>query len=163
MITQSRLKELLHYDPETGVFTWAVRRNGIRNGGVAGGLDAKGYRKIGVDGRLYLAHRLAWLYVHGVWPQAQMDHRNGVHDDNRISNLREATNAQNSQNRALHANNTSGFPGVTWFWQRRKWMSQITFDGKRKGLGYFDDPEEAHEAYLAAKARLHAFQPTVRA
>ncbi len=162
MLTQSRLKELLRYDPDTGVFTWAVRRHGVRIGDVAGGVDFYGYLCIKIDGRLYKAHRLAWLYVYGKWPADQMDHINGVCDDNRLRNLREATHAQNEQNRALNANNVSGYPGVSWHKRDRKWQSQIGFEGRGKHLGYFDDPESAYAAYLSAKAKLHTFHPTVR-
>lgn len=162
MLTQMRLKELLLYDPETGVFTWLSKPNrSIRMGDVAGCM-ASGYRQIKIDGRLYRAHRLAWLYVHGKWPADQIDHINGVRDDNRIVNLREATQSQNQQNRTANANNTSGFPGVCWSKQKRKWRSQIKLASRNKYLGIFDTPVAAHAAYLAAKAELHTFQPITR-
>lgn len=163
MLTQSRLKELLHYCPDTGVFTWQRARQGVRVGCVAGGIGGEGYRSIRVDGRNYLAHRLAWLYVYGEWPKDQIDHINGVKDDNRIANLREATNAENNQNLAMRSSNKSGFVGVHWHSRDRKWHANIRINMKRKFLGRFNTPESAHAAYLAAKAELHTFNPTVRA
>ena len=164
MLTQSRLKELLHYDPETGVFTWLLRTsNRIRVGGVAGCARRDGYRLIRLDGGSYLAHRLAWLYIHGVSPPEETDHINGIRADNRIANLREATKSGNQQNRAIHSKNTSGFPGVSWHSQVGKWQAHIRSEGKSKYLGLFDASEDAHEAYCAAKVQMHRFNPTVRA
>ena len=162
MITQERLKELLDYNPETGLFTWLVSKGTRREDGIAGSLHPEGYWQIGIDGKLYKAHRLAWLYMTGEWPKDQIDHINGIRDNNRFINLREATQAENHQNRALNANNVSGYPGVSWHKRDCKWQGHITLDGKQKHLGYFDTPEVAHSAYLAAKAELHTFNPTVR-
>lgn len=163
MITQSRLKELLSYDPETGVFTRIVRTSSnARIGDIAGCLTPYGYRQISIDGKDYLSHRLAWLYMTGAWPTDQMDHINGVRDDNRFVNLHEATDAENQQNRALPSNNTSGFLGVSWHKPTNKWRADIMIAGHQKFLGYFTTPEAAHEAYLAAKAIHHPFQPTPR-
>ena len=162
MIAQSRLKELLHYDPDTGDFTWLVQAGRIRIGDIAGSQHSRGYRDIRVDGKSYYAHRLAWLWMTGAWPVAGMDHRNGVRDDNRWGNLREATSAENQQNRATNNNNKCGFTGVCWCRQRRKWRAYINISGRNKYLGLFTTPEAAHEAYLAAKAAHHAFQPATR-
>lgn len=163
MLTQSRLKELLHYDPETGVFTWRVNKGGpAKAGGLAGSRNRGGYRIIGIDYRLYQAHRLAWLYIHGEWPKHEIDHINGVRDDNRIDNLRGATHAENHQNRKKSTRNTSGFLGVSWYPATKKWRSRIRTNRKLKSLGLFDTPESAHAAYLSAKAALHTFNPTVR-
>src|ERR1700761_9727377 len=99
MITQDRLKELLTYDPATGIFRWLVARGGNRVGDRAGCFDESlGYRKIRVDGKLYYAHQLAWLYVHGVFVK-EIDHRNMKGDDCWIDNLRPATRGQNTANR----------------------------------------------------------------
>lgn len=164
MITLSRLKELLHYCQETGLFVRLVSTSSnAKVGDVAGRKHSRGYWHIGIDGKDYLAHRLAWLYMTGAWPTNQIDHINGVRDDNRISNLRGATNAENQQNTALRDDNTSGFMGVSWFRERGKWHARITIAGKDKHLGYFDTPEDAHEAYLTAKAAHHRFQPVMRA
>lgn len=162
MITQSRLKELLHYDPDTGVFTWLVSRQRIRCGDVAGCIRSDGYRKIGVVGKPYQAHRLAWLYMTGSWPKDGTDHRNGVKDDNRWDNLREATQCENNQNMAIPSTNTSGFMGVSWDAQAGKWKAAIGIAGRVKNIGRFTTPEAAHAAYLSAKAETHTFQPTPR-
>lgn len=161
-LTQSRLKELLHYDPETGVFVWRIPRGSAKTGDVAGCPHPEGYRKIMIDRKIYLAHRLAWLYVHGAWPKDEIDHRNGVRADNRFTNLREATRAENGQNLKIRADNTSGFIGVSWYKPARKWQAHINLAGRNKNLGCFDTPEAAHAAYLAAKAEHHTFQPTIR-
>ncbi len=164
MLTQSRLKELLHYDPETGGFTWLLRTsNRIRVGGIAGCARRDGYRIIRIDGKNHMAHRLAWLYVHGDQPPAETDHINGLRADNRIANLREATKFENQQNRAIHRRNTSGFPGVSWNKEVGKWQAHIRLESRSKYLGLFEMPEDAHSAYLKAKAELHTFCPTVRA
>ena len=132
MLTQERLKHLLDYDPETGVFTRRVRTsNRIMVGQIAGTVHSKGYLCIDIDGRKYFAHRLAWLYVHGRWPKQQIDHINGNRSDNRLCNLREASHAENQHNRRRkNKNNTSGVPGVFWNTNRRKWEARICVDGK---------------------------------
>lgn len=163
MITQERLQELLHYAPETGVFTWLVSKGKCRAGAAAGCANHDGYWRMRIDGADYQAHRLAWLCVTGGWPVDQIDHINGVRADNRFINLREATNAENAQNQAMAVNNTSGFTGVSWNRGARKWQSHITFAGKLKNLGYFATPQDAHAAHVAAKAKHHTFQPTMRA
>jgi hypothetical protein len=153
MTTQERLKELLSYDPETGVFTRLVGRSGpnARAGDVAGCDNGQGYIRIYIDGRPYKAHRLAWFYMHGVWP-SEMDHRNGNRSDNRIANLREVTRAENKANFSAYRNNTSGYPGVS-SWNGR-WKAQIQKDGKKEFLGYHSTPEAARDAYVAAAQRL---------
>lgn len=163
-LTAERLRELLDYDPETGVFVWRVGRRGKGAlGSVAGSLGPRGYLRLTVDSQDYRAHRAAWLYVHGRWPAAELDHINGQRDDNRLGNLREATHAENMQNRARHRNNTSGSAGVNWCGRKRRWVARICVDGRRRHLGYFATLEAAAAAYLAAKAELHTFQPTLRA
>jgi len=142
-LTQDRLKELLDYDPETGEFVWKISKRGIRAGSVAGTLKPIGYICIRVDGKLYRAHRLAWLYTYGYFPENQIDHLNGIRDDNRITNLREVSQFCNMQNQKTRSDNTSGFPGVCWRKQRRKWKAQIQIQGKRYGLGYYDTALDA--------------------
>ena len=155
--TVERLKETLHYDPETGVFTGKVARGNISVGKKVGGLHGSGYSYFMVDGKRVGAHRLAWLYTYGVWPKKHLDHINGDRNDNRIVNLREATNAENHQNRKKPKNNTSGYMGVTYHKGQQKWYAQISVENKRKYLGSFETPEEAFDAYLNAKKLYHPF------
>ena len=159
MLTQVRLRELLSYDPATGVFVRLVRSRGCRVGDVAGCRNKNGYVRITVDRKLYFAHRLAWLYVHGAWPVDGIDHINRDPSDNRLANLREATTAENLQNQRIPKNNTSGFIGVSWHHPAKKWQAYIKLNGKNRYLGHFTDPAEAYAAYREAKARLHAFHP----
>lgn len=143
MLTQARLKEVLKYDRKTGVFTWLKCGKGHpnRKQSAAGCLSGK-YQRIRVDGVLYHAHRLAWLYVHGVWPH-HVDHRRGGH--NRLRNLRECTMSLNLANTAVRADNTSGFKGVSRL-PYGKWKAQV----QSRHLGCFDTPEEAARCYDAA-------------
>lgn len=156
MITQARLKELLQYDPASGEFTWLVRRGrSAPIGGIAGRISkAKrdaggGYRWIGIDGKEYLAHRLAWLYMTGSEPSHEIDHRNNARSDNRFRNLREADDSQNMANKARQANNTSGFKGVSLNKATGKFVANIQRRGSQKYLGLFSTPELAHAAYTA--------------
>jgi hypothetical protein len=155
MLTAERLREVLSYNPETGAFTWLVSTsNRIRVGDVAGSVRPDGYRKICVDGRQYLAHRLAYLYVTGEWPAEYLDHINGNPGDDRWANLRSATGTQNSANKRKQRNNTSGFKGVLRHAARKKqWQARIGINGHGKCLGYFDTPENAHAAYVAAAVK----------
>lgn len=162
-LTHIRLISLLSYDPDDGIFRWLVRRSNVSAGSIAGGNHGTGYKVIGIDGRLYLAHRLAWFFVHGRWPSDQLDHINGVKDDNRLANLREATTSENHQNMPLPRNNRSGAIGVNHCRSTGRWVAQITTNGQRKTLGRFETVEEASKAYREAKAQFHSFQPTVRA
>ena len=156
-LTADRLRKVLDYNPFTGEFRWKVTLNNRGAAGTeAGNRRPNGYRRISIDGTLYYAQRLAWLYVHGVWPIDKVDHRNQDKEDNRVANLREATDAQNRQNESqLPKHNTSGYRGVTR--RDNRWSAKIKVDGKQRRLGWFDTPEEAHAAYLAAKAELHPF------
>lgn len=158
-LTAARLREVLSYDPETGVFTRLITAGGMAAGKKTGTFEGGGYLQIQIDSTLYLAHRLAWLYVHGAWPKDQIDHINGIRSDNRIANLREATALQNHQNRPMNRNNTSGHPGVSWDKRRRKWRARIKINHKTAYLGEFENIEEAVAARVNAKAELHQFQP----
>ena len=151
-ITAERLQELLHYDPETGIFTRKVRTaRRVKVGDVAGCQNGSGYLLITVCSRLYLAHRLAWLHTYGVWPKDQIDHINRIRTDNRIANLREVSHKQNGQNRSKSSTNTSGHPGVCWNKQRSKWVATITHNKKDIHLGLFKSLEEAVSARKAAE------------
>lgn len=154
-LSAARLRELLHYDPAMGVFTWATARQGIAIGQAAGCIDkSTGYRRIAIDGRDYRAHRLAWLYVHGVWPDGDLDHEDTNKDHNWIDNLRPATQSQNQANTHRHRDNASGLKGVYFYRSRNRWRASISEGDQRKHLGYFDTAEEAHAAYCAAAKKI---------
>lgn len=156
MITEKRLREVLNYDPKTGVFRWRVSKaRSVKVGEIAGHVNDRGYVKITLDRATYRAHRLAWLYVYGKWPSEHIDHINGITDDNRISNLRQATRAQNMHNSRRPKNNTSSFKGVYWRKDRSKWAAMIGICRKRIFLGYFDCKHEAYAAYCKAAEKHH--------
>lgn len=155
-LTLARLRELLHYDPETGEFRWRTTRNGrALAGSIAGSINTKGYRNICIDRKWYGAHRLAWFWVHDRWPRDYIDHRNRDNSDNRLANLREATAAQNAHNRCGNRNTKSGIKGI---YPRRNgscWEAWIMREGDHLYLGQFTTPAEASAAYQAAARRLH--------
>jgi hypothetical protein len=162
MITQSKLKQLLHYDLNTGQFTRLVSTSiRVKVGYIAGYVRPDGYRVICIDYKLYRAHRLAWLYIYGKMPK-ELDHINGVRDDNRIGNLRECTRGENLQNRKSHKNSSSKYLGVSWHKSAKKWLAQIQINDKKKRLGLFTTQEDAFFAYCDAKKQLHTFNPEVR-
>ncbi len=148
-ITAKRVREELAYDANTGVFTRRIARGGRKVGHVAGCKMQIGYLCISLGNKLYYAHRLAWLYMTGEWPQQEIDHINGNGDDNRFCNLREATSTQNKQNRRLARDTASGKKGVYWH-SSQKSRAQITVDGQWIGLGCFDNQEDAARAYADA-------------
>lgn len=156
-LSLDRVREALNYNPETGVFTWRIRvGKKVRVGSVAGSKTSKGgYVLINLDRNVALAHRLVWFYVYGEWPSEQVDHINGDRADNRLSNLRLANQSQNSCNCRLRKTNTSGYRGVSWSKEKRKWVSRIVKDHKQHVLGYFKSKDEAYYAYLQAADRLH--------
>ena len=162
-LTAERLGEVLAYEPDTGIFRWRIRpSNRVKVGAVAGRSNGNGYTRICIDGVNHYAHRLAWLAVHGKHPAGEVDHRNGNRADNRIANLRVGTHAQNAQNQPLRVTNTSGRDGVSWSKPHGKWAAYIVKAGRKKHLGLFECIDRASEAYMAAKAKLHAFQPVPR-
>lgn len=157
-INHEELCRLLSYEPETGLFTWLIKQ-GPRSpvGRIAGHLNEEGYIRIRVAKQNFLAHRLAWFYVHKKWPERMLDHRNEDKTDNRIANLREASKSQNLQNKsAPNKGNKSGIRGVTAT-KFGTWLARISVDKKEICLGTFKTIEEAQAAYLAAKKRLHPF------
>lgn len=160
-ISADQAREALSYDAETGVFRWRVKvGRGVAvayPGDVAGnkGATVNGYLYISLNRQRLLAHRMAWLYVHGEWPTRQIDHINGDRRDNRMCNLRLATASENACNGRLRATNTSGLRGVSWSKDKRKWVARIVKDRKQHVLGYFGDKQQAHLAYLEAAGNLH--------
>lgn len=156
MLTSTRLRALLDYCPETGQFKWVRSRGSVKAGAVAGGLNANGYVQIQVDGTNEYGHRLAWLYVHGVWPSETIDHLNGDASDNRIANLRDVGHRHNIENqrRAAVNNKSSGMLGVSRSGNR--WRAHIVTEGKQRHLGCFESRELAYSAYLEAKRTLHS-------
>lgn len=145
-LTDDRLKSIMDYDQETGIFTSKVSRSNIKIGDTIGSPN-KGYLDASVDGVRYKMHRLAWLYVYGEYPSEYIDHINGNKTDNRICNLREATNQQNQYNVGLSTQNTSGYKGVYLHKPTGKWRARIRIDKKQKDLGSFSTPQEAYSAY----------------
>lgn len=156
LVPLDRLRELLSYDPDTGLFVWRVNKRGHRKtGDIAGSLDKSGYWIIRLDQRNYPAHRLAWLYMTGEWPAHHIDHRDLDKANNRWANLRQATVSQNLANRRKYKNNQSGFKGVIWHARDKRWRADIRKNGKGYFLGNFRTPEEAHAAYRVAAERLY--------
>jgi hypothetical protein len=151
------LKEFLRYDPDSGEFFWLRSRpRGIKPGDKAGCVTPHGYRYIKFLGRPYFAHRLAWFFVTGEWPLGWLDHINGDRQDNRYSNLREATTSENQQNRKMQTYSKSGMIGVRRSYGSR-WRAMIIIDGRRIYLGAFATKDEAHAAYIKKKSEIHPF------
>lgn len=155
MLTQERVHEVLRYEPDTGEFYWIKAVNSrSRPGKRAGCVDAEGeYRKIRLDKKEYSEHRLAWFYVHGVWPKQLIDHIDNNGLNNKLTNLREANHRQNGCNRSLGRNNTSGAKGVIR--RGKRFEAQVRSHGKFVYCGMHDTLEEAKEARDEAAARLH--------
>lgn len=152
LLTADRLRELLHYDPATGLFTWRRNRQRVKAGDVAGHLEKdRSYIFIVIDGATHRAHRLAWLYMTGEYV-TEVDHEDLDRSNNRWSNLRDATRSQNRANMTRQRNNTTGFKGV-YYDKRNKlrpFLAYIKSGKKRRELGYFSTAEEAHQAYCRA-------------
>ena len=144
MLTQKDLKAKLDYNPETGDFIWKIKARGIKYQSIAG--TTRRYIHISVNGVIYYAHRLAWLYVYGQFPTLQIDHINGIPTDNRICNLRDVSITANKRNYKISKANTSGVIGVTWNQQYGKWQAQICVDRKNIILGRFSDFNDAVKA-----------------
>lgn len=161
-ITQAELKALLDYDPETGIFRRKVCRGGKQIGRIAGYMHHTGYRYMEINNKHYALHRLAWLYTYGYLPDNQVDHINGVRNDNRVANLRLATKSQQAQNKAVYSNSTTKLPGVAVHKASGKYAARINVNGKQIWLGVFDTVEEAWKARVEAKAKYHGFAPEDR-
>jgi hypothetical protein len=146
------VQDCLHYAPHTGVFTWRITTQRTKAGNEAGAVNgANGYVRITLAGVAYKAHRLAWFYVYGEWPDGPIDHINRNRSDNRIVNLRCVTKQQNAQNMSKRKNSACKFKGVSPLTRdKTKFVAQIRYDGKQQKLGIFSSQEEAHKAYCAA-------------
>ena len=154
MLTQVELKELLIYEPTSGVFLWKNKRTGPKkSSNIAGYKNSHGYIQIRVKGKDYRAHQLAFLYMTGKFATRMIDHKNRTRDDNRWLNLREVTRSQNFHNSA-HRNPKSGYKGVYWHKRNKKYCARIMVDKKSYHLGYFVTAEEASKAYKYASRRL---------
>jgi len=153
-VSIEKLKELLSYDPDTGLFIWKISKGKGYAGNVAGNQNSLGYLETSIGGTHYLLHRLAWFYVYEKWPDQDIDHINGIKSDNRISNLRDVSKSVNRQNlKKPVAGNSSGMLGVMAI--GNKFRAQIGIDGKPTYLGHFNTPDEAHQVYLEAKRKHH--------
>ena len=155
MLTQAELQSLFDYNQETGIFTRKLSTSNVKSGTVAGYKNNDGYIKISINYKSYLAHRLAWIYVYGKLSKECIDHINGIKDDNRISNLREASRQENNFNRKKSTKSSSDYKGVTWNKRDKKWRAQCTFNKKVIQIGSFDNAEKASEAYQNFVKVLH--------
>lgn len=153
LLTLKRLKELLSYNPETGDFHWLVPRGRAKKGDLAGCTHGYGHRQITIDRKQYRAHRLAWFYIHGKWPEEEIDHIEHDQSDNAINLLRDVPHKENQKNRKLNSNNTSGVAGVCFRPLKNKWKAYISVNRKVKNLGEFTSFKEAVEARKEAEVR----------
>ena len=139
-LTQRRLKEMLYYDKETGLFTWLISiSSNVESGDIAGSINSDGYIAIGIDNKNYKAHRLAWFYVEGYWPEADIDHKDRVRDNNIWTNLRHVSRLCNIRNRGITDRNKSGVIGVFFNKTRNKWVASIKVNDKSIHLGISTD------------------------
>ena len=153
-ITAERLREVLDYNPESGEFRWLLATNSmVRVGMIAGSINRGGYSLICIDGGRYLAHRLAFLFMTGKFPELDVDHTDGDTANNSWTNLREATVSENHANSRRRCDNTSGHKGVSFRKASQNWCAQIQVNGRKMYLGLFESAEAAHAAYLAAAQR----------
>jgi len=159
-LTSDQLKEVIHYDLESGIFRWRVNVSSTgRAGNITGAKTKAGYIVIRLNRRLYLAHRLAWLYVNGEFPPNLIDHIDLNKSNNRWANLRLCTKSGNSQNRvkAQSNNKKSGLLGIYYSAANRQWGAKIVVNKKQHHGGFYDTPEAAHNAYINLKRELHPF------
>ena len=156
MITYEYLKSILEYNPNTGDWTWLIDRGKkIKKGQKAGSKMKNNYWQIHINKKNYYSHILAWFYITKKWPEKDIDHKNTIRNDNRWENLREASQSQNSGNQKISINNTSGYKGVTWRKNIKKWNAQIIKNKKKFHLGYYSCPIEAAKTYDKKAIELH--------
>lgn len=156
MLTQKDIQELFAYDPKTG-FVTRLKKTANRHkvGERVGTPGGRGYLQVTIGRKKCPLHRVIWCLVYGVWPVGDVDHRNRIRSDNRLTNLREASRSENNHNASPNRRNTSGARGVCWDKSRGKWTVHIHADGKQHHLGRFDELDKARDAYLSAKALYH--------
>ena len=146
LLTQEYLKSVLNYDLNTGEFRWKINKSRrAKKGDLAGCTDinkSSGYTRIWINYKSYRAHRLAWLWMTGEWPQFEIDHKNRIRSDNRWNNLRPATNSQNKINGKAYKNNKSGYKGVYWNKNTKNWVASININKKQTHLGCFNSKKE---------------------
>jgi hypothetical protein len=159
ILTQSRLKELLIYDPDTGVFTRKVKHKRCNVGDIVGAGQRNKYLQCSIDNKLYKLHRLAWLYMYDCWPSDQIDHVDHNPRNNAIANLRDVSSAQNHQNRARKTKSASGYLGVTWHKRDKRWQAYIELKGKSIHLGQYSDLDAAIFARKQAELKYHLDRP----
>ena len=151
--TQSRVLELFNFDFNAGVITRRITKNYNAKAGDIVGCKALGYLQAGIDGKNYQLHRIVWLAYYGRWPIDQIDHINGIRDDNRISNFREVDDSENRKNQRISKANTSGSIGVGWHSQRNKWRAYIKLNGKNEHFGLFEFKKSAIAARKLAEQK----------
>ena len=154
-VSLDHVKQFVKYLPETGEF---VRLSTNR---LTGKINRDGYIEVQIGRKRYLAHRLAWLWVHNEWPVYNLDHANRIKTDNRIENLRYLTPSQQNQNTNISSLNVSGYRGVSWDSTVKRWRARIRVNNKKFSLGYFDDPFEAYQAYVKAVPLYHTHNPVL--
>jgi hypothetical protein len=148
-MTQDETLRLFEY--RDGRLRHRTASRGRKIGDPIGSINGTGYRRVGIGGKYYTEHALVYLMHHGCIP-AEIDHINGIRDDNRIENLRAVTRSQNQYNKGKCRNNTSGHRGVSWHAKTKKWAVRISLNNRNKSMGYYNDPELA--AFIAEEARL---------
>lgn len=138
------MRECLEYDPDTGEMRWIKSTSSsVRAGDVVRGFDRQGYSQVGIGGRRWMTHRIAWFLYHGVWPDTGLDHENRVPSDNRIVNLRPGNKAENAVNAGIRSDNLSGYRDVCWHKKAQKWMAQSSSKNRVSYMGLYEDPAEA--------------------
>lgn len=153
-VTQDRVRYLLDYDPVLGTLIWRnPTSERVVEGGQAGTVASNGRRYVNLDNKRYLAHRLVWFYVHGVWPVANLSAKNNDYDDLRLANYHELSPSDTVRQGGVRSPGTSGIRGVCWDKQKKKWLAHITVDYRSVNLGRFNSKEEAAEARQAAEKR----------
>lgn len=161
-ITCEEVRRRFKYDRKLGVLVRRFNSGKAKAGTHSTAKDRDGYLVVGINKKLYRAHRVVWLYVYGKWPDADIDHINGIKHDNRISNLRDITRSRNKQNQKAQKNNKCGFKGVWLHKQTGRWCATICHLGKKIHIGSFETIQEAAQAYAEKAAELHEFNPSAK-